>query len=153
MALDRATVVRAALRLLDEVGLHGLSLRKVASELGVQAPALYWHFKNKQELLDEMATTAFADNIDMELPSPGVASRPAKPGETILFFGVGFGAVTPNIAAGQIVTQANQLSLSLQILFGRCRRRRRSTVWRQASWDSISSTSWFHRLPATIWRH
>ncbi|MDP8982012.1 MAG: IPT/TIG domain-containing protein [Acidobacteriota bacterium] len=49
---------------------------------------------------------------------PGVNSRPAAPGETIVIYGIGFGSVTPNIPAGQIVTQANQLSLPLQILFG-----------------------------------
>lgn len=54
--LDKAQVVEAALRLLNEVGLEGLSLRLIAKELDVQAPALYWHFKNKQDLLDEMAT-------------------------------------------------------------------------------------------------
>src|SRR5262245_34717936 len=70
MALDRETVVRTALRLLNEGGLEGLTLRKIATELGVQAPALYWHFKNKQELLDEMATTVFADTVaESEQPS------------------------------------------------------------------------------------
>ncbi|EMF54725.1 TetR/AcrR family transcriptional regulator C-terminal domain-containing protein [Streptomyces bottropensis] len=54
--LDKAQVAEAALRLLNEVGLEGLSLRLIAKELDVQAPALYWHFKNKQDLLDEMAT-------------------------------------------------------------------------------------------------
>lgn len=54
--IDRKLVVDAALRLLNEVGLDGLTLRRIAKELNVQAPALYWHFKNKQELLDEMAT-------------------------------------------------------------------------------------------------
>ncbi len=47
-----------------------------------------------------------------------VASRPAKPGETIVIYGVGFGPVTPVFLAGQIVTQINQLSTSLQIRFG-----------------------------------
>ncbi|WP_327688456.1 TetR/AcrR family transcriptional regulator C-terminal domain-containing protein [Streptomyces tubercidicus] len=54
--IDRKQVVDTALRLLNEVGLDGLTLRGIAKELNVQAPALYWHFKNKQELLDEMAT-------------------------------------------------------------------------------------------------
>ncbi|QRO01912.1 TetR/AcrR family transcriptional regulator C-terminal domain-containing protein [Archangium violaceum] len=63
MRLDRELVVRTALRLLNEVGLEGLTLRRIASELKVQAPALYWHFKNKQELLDEMATTMLRDLI------------------------------------------------------------------------------------------
>ncbi|MDX3105894.1 TetR/AcrR family transcriptional regulator C-terminal domain-containing protein [Nonomuraea angiospora] len=55
MALEKGTIVATALRLLDEVGLDGLTLRRLAGELGVQAPALYWHFRNKQELLDAMA--------------------------------------------------------------------------------------------------
>jgi TetR/AcrR family tetracycline transcriptional repressor len=70
MNLDRQTVVRTALRLLDEVGMDGLTVRKLASELDVQAPALYWHFKNKQELLDDMATAVFTDAMNVSaLPS------------------------------------------------------------------------------------
>jgi TetR/AcrR family tetracycline transcriptional repressor len=63
VALEREAVVRTALRLLDEVGLDGLTVRKLAGELGVQAPALYWHFHSKQALLDEMATAVFADAV------------------------------------------------------------------------------------------
>jgi uncharacterized protein (TIGR03437 family) len=48
----------------------------------------------------------------------GVASRPAQPGETIVIYGVGFGPNNQNIPAGQIVTQANQLTMPLQIIFG-----------------------------------
>ena len=59
MALDREKLVAAGLRLLDEHGLEGLSLRKLATEFDVQASAIYWHFTNKQELLDEMATEMF----------------------------------------------------------------------------------------------
>ncbi|MGW7365010.1 TetR/AcrR family transcriptional regulator C-terminal domain-containing protein [Streptomyces sp. NPDC054841] len=54
--IDRAKVADTALRLLNEVGLEGLTLRAIAKELDVKAPALYWHFKDKQALLDEMAT-------------------------------------------------------------------------------------------------
>ena len=61
--LDRERVVGTALRVLNEVGLEGLTLRRIASELHVQAPALYWHFKNKQELLDEMATTMLRELV------------------------------------------------------------------------------------------
>jgi len=48
-------VIRTALDLLDEVGIDGLSTRRLAERLGVQSPALYWHFKNKRALLDAMA--------------------------------------------------------------------------------------------------
>ncbi|MGW2224672.1 TetR/AcrR family transcriptional regulator C-terminal domain-containing protein [Streptomyces formicae] len=54
--LDRALVARTALDLLNETGLEGLTLRAIAQRLDVKAPALYWHFKDKQALLDEMAT-------------------------------------------------------------------------------------------------
>ncbi|HEY7147609.1 MAG TPA: TetR/AcrR family transcriptional regulator C-terminal domain-containing protein [Streptosporangiaceae bacterium] len=54
--LTKASIVAAALGLLDEVGLDGLTVRAVAARLGVQAPALYWHVRSKQDLLDEMAT-------------------------------------------------------------------------------------------------
>ncbi|WP_214325268.1 TetR/AcrR family transcriptional regulator C-terminal domain-containing protein [Nonomuraea sediminis] len=54
MALDRDLIVRTALRLLDDVGLEKLSLRRLAKELDAHATALYWHFASKQELLDAM---------------------------------------------------------------------------------------------------
>ncbi|MFJ7075897.1 TetR/AcrR family transcriptional regulator [Streptomyces sp. NPDC098781] len=57
--LDRTRVADTALRLLNEVGLDGLTLRAIAKELDVKAPALYWHFKDKQALLDEMATEMY----------------------------------------------------------------------------------------------
>jgi TetR/AcrR family transcriptional regulator, tetracycline repressor protein len=60
--LDRETIVTTALELLDEVGLDGLTLRRLAQELGVQAPALYWHVRNKQELLDLMASRLSLEN-------------------------------------------------------------------------------------------
>jgi TetR/AcrR family tetracycline transcriptional repressor len=54
--LTKAAIVQAALDLLDEAGMDGLTVRALASRLGVQAPALYWHVASKQALLDEMAT-------------------------------------------------------------------------------------------------
>jgi TetR/AcrR family transcriptional regulator, tetracycline repressor protein len=54
--LTKAAIVQAAFDLLDEAGMDGLTVRALASRLGVQAPALYWHVRNKQTLLDEMAT-------------------------------------------------------------------------------------------------
>jgi TetR/AcrR family tetracycline transcriptional repressor len=72
VALDRTHVVKTAIGLLDEVGLDGLTLRRLAKELGVQAPALYWHFKNKQELLDQMVEMISVTEIPKIMPlAPG----------------------------------------------------------------------------------
>ena len=49
---------------------------------------------------------------------PGVQSRPAKPGETIILYGVGFGGVTPSLSAGTLVSQQNTLSNPIEIRFG-----------------------------------
>ena len=48
----------------------------------------------------------------------GIPSRPASPGDTIIFFGIGFGSVTPNVPAGQIVSQSTLLNSPVQMLFG-----------------------------------
>ena len=58
--LDRDRLVAAAFALLEEVGLEGLSMRPLASRLGVQAPALYWHVADKSELLGLMARDIYA---------------------------------------------------------------------------------------------
>lgn len=54
--ISRELIVQAALDLLDEEGIDGVTARALAQRLGVRAPALYWHMSNKQEILDEMGT-------------------------------------------------------------------------------------------------
>ncbi|GAA3121981.1 TetR/AcrR family transcriptional regulator C-terminal domain-containing protein [Streptosporangium carneum] len=74
MKITPEAIARTALRLLDDVGLDGLTMRLVAGELGVQAPALYWHVKNKQELLDAMAGLMLVEAVEgMEMPGRGVS--------------------------------------------------------------------------------
>lgn len=68
MKVNREMVIAAALVLLDRVGLEGITLRLLATELKVQAPTLYWHFKNKEELIDEMATIVLARGTPQLLP-------------------------------------------------------------------------------------
>lgn len=61
MALSRTQVLDAALAILDEYGLGDLTMRRLASSLGVQPGALYWHVTNKQALLAQMADEILAD--------------------------------------------------------------------------------------------
>ena len=51
-------------------------------------------------------------------PVSNISFRPAHPGETINFFGNGFGPVTPSPDQGQVVSQANQLTTPLLVFFG-----------------------------------
>jgi TetR/AcrR family transcriptional regulator, tetracycline repressor protein len=68
MKINRDMVTRAALKLLNEVGLERLTLRLLGRELKVQAATLYWHFKSKEELIDEMATTVLAEGAGQLIP-------------------------------------------------------------------------------------
>ncbi len=73
MALSREQVIDTAVRLLDEVGLEALSLRRVARELGVSAPTLYWHVTDKRALLDHVAERLLADQWLATTPAAGQA--------------------------------------------------------------------------------
>ncbi len=55
MSLTRAEILASALEILDGFGLADLSMRRIATSLGVQPGALYWHFDNKQSLLAALA--------------------------------------------------------------------------------------------------
>jgi len=48
-------IIAAALELLTASGLNDLSLRDIAQKLDIKAPALYWYFKSKSDLVDYMA--------------------------------------------------------------------------------------------------
>jgi AcrR family transcriptional regulator len=63
MALDRHLILQHAFVVLNEAGLEGLTLRRLAARLDVKAPAIYWHFKDKQDLLDEMATQVLRESM------------------------------------------------------------------------------------------
>ena len=71
MQLRRADVLDGALAILDEYGLADLTMRRLASSLGVQPGALYWHFPNKQTLLG-----ALADRILAPLDSQVLSAVP-----------------------------------------------------------------------------
>jgi TetR/AcrR family tetracycline transcriptional repressor len=65
--LTRDAIVEAALALLEREGMQGLSMRKLAQELGAGAASLYWHVGDKEELL-----SLLLDRIvgEAEIPEP-----------------------------------------------------------------------------------
>ncbi|WP_439679598.1 TetR/AcrR family transcriptional regulator [Embleya sp. MST-111070] len=54
-AVTLDALVEAGLAVLERDGLDALSMRSVAAELEVRAPSLYWHVRDKEELLDLLA--------------------------------------------------------------------------------------------------
>jgi TetR/AcrR family tetracycline transcriptional repressor len=54
-SLSRELVADRALAIADAEGLEAVTIRRLASELGVTPMALYWHFKTKDDLLDGLA--------------------------------------------------------------------------------------------------
>jgi AcrR family transcriptional regulator len=65
--LTREAIVEAALRVLDRQGMDALSMRRVGEELGTGAASLYWHVRNKGELLQLVFERATAEVV---LPKP-----------------------------------------------------------------------------------
>jgi TetR/AcrR family tetracycline transcriptional repressor len=70
VSINRSDVLASAIRVLDEVGLPDLTMRRVAADLGVAPGALYWHIPNKQSLLAAIADTVVSD--------PGLAAAASK---------------------------------------------------------------------------
>ncbi|SDT44622.1 TetR/AcrR family transcriptional regulator [Actinoplanes derwentensis] len=62
--LSRTGIRDCALTIIDRDGLDGLSMRKLAAALGVSAPALYFHFPTKEQLLDDVAS-AIMEKVDV----------------------------------------------------------------------------------------
>jgi len=63
--LDRESIERAALRLIDDEGLAEFSMRHLGKKLGVEAMSLYHHYPSKAHLLD-----ALLDRLIGSLPIP-----------------------------------------------------------------------------------
>jgi TetR/AcrR family tetracycline transcriptional repressor len=68
--LTRGSIVSAALTLVGEVGLDVFSMRRLAQQLDVKSPALYWHFRSRVELLSEAAEVLIM-GAGMGAPVPG----------------------------------------------------------------------------------
>jgi TetR/AcrR family tetracycline transcriptional repressor len=69
--LNKEVVVERGLALADAEGLDALTIRRLATELGVTPMALYWHFRNKEELLAALGDQVWREldtNIDPAAP-------------------------------------------------------------------------------------
>lgn len=73
-SLTSREVALAALAMVERDGLDGLSMRRLADDLGVQAASLYWHVQSKDHLLDLMAAELFS-TLSLPVPAPGGSWR------------------------------------------------------------------------------
>lgn len=69
--IERAAIVEAARRILEEEGVEALSMRRMAKEVGATPMALYHHVRDKDELL--MLTLA---GLAAEVPRPELPADP-----------------------------------------------------------------------------
>jgi uncharacterized protein (TIGR03437 family) len=70
-----------------------------------QAPFLV---NNKQYVVAQLPDQSFV----------GIPSRPAKPGDILTIYGIGFGTVQPATAPGDVATQSTKLDTNATFLFG-----------------------------------
>jgi AcrR family transcriptional regulator len=67
--LSQDAIVHAALRVLDREGSAGLSMRRVAEELGTGPASLYWHVANKDALIN-LIIDQVAGEVALPEPDP-----------------------------------------------------------------------------------
>jgi AcrR family transcriptional regulator len=65
--LTREAIVSAAVEVLDEAGIEGLSMRRVAEHLSTGAASLYWHVADKEQLIHLVLDRVMGE---IELPEP-----------------------------------------------------------------------------------
>ncbi len=63
--LNRHKVLEAALSVIDDHGLEELTMRRLALELGVEAPSLYKHIAGKPDILDGIVELVY-EEIDFD---------------------------------------------------------------------------------------
>lgn len=80
--LDRQAWVRAALKLLRTESIENVRVEPLAKELGVTKGSFYWHFKDRDDLLQEIldtwrkrATSDVIERLEKRFDNPGEAIR------------------------------------------------------------------------------
>jgi AcrR family transcriptional regulator len=73
--LSRERILSVALQMIDEQGMKGFSLRRLAAELAVDPMAIYYHLPNKQAILAGLVERVFAG---LRLPPASLQSWPER---------------------------------------------------------------------------
>ena len=95
-------------------GSANFTSNKVALAPGLLAPAAF-RVGGRQYLAAQFSDGAFVGRPEL---IAGVGFRTAKPGDTLIVYGVGFGDVTPSIPPGVIADRQNAILAPVSIQFG-----------------------------------
>ena len=88
---QKALILGEARALFLESGEKGLSMRKLAASIGMTPAAIYWHFKNKEELLGEIfleGVETLSRDMSRALAGNGALDRLRLCSESFLAFGL-----------------------------------------------------------------
>jgi AcrR family transcriptional regulator len=113
--LTTEAIVAAAVGVLDAEGLDGLTMRRVAEELGVSAASLYWHVGSKDGLLDHILELVIGE---IEVPE----AEPERWQEQLKEVAIGMRATilrhrdVVRISIGRIPMGPNSLRFSERVL-------------------------------------
>ena len=114
----RLTLEREATLMLAESGLEGLSLRKLAERVGVSPPALYHHFRDKNDLLCAIAEKGF-DALDaaVSLATAGAVGDSVARLRAFVFAYVAFATESPetyDLMFGRTIWKSGRPTVSLR---------------------------------------
>ena len=76
-SLSREVVADRALVIADAEGIEAVTIRRLATELGVTPMALYWHFRTKEDLLAGLADRVL-DAVVVPAAQRGLGGRPPR---------------------------------------------------------------------------
>lgn len=82
----RPQILASALEVLREHGLEGVTMRAVADRAGVTAPALYWHFADKEALIREVGREVSRTLRDRMLEAGSAPTAEARLRRTLEVF-------------------------------------------------------------------
>jgi AcrR family transcriptional regulator len=92
----RAEILAAAERIFVEHGYEGATIRKIADEVGLSSTALYMHFSEKGEILQEICKQTFAALMEVNLAILAEPGEPQDRMRRMMRAYVDFGFANPN---------------------------------------------------------
>jgi len=105
----RAEILAAAERIFVEHGYEGATIRKIADEVGLSSTALYMHFSEKGEILQEICRQAFESLLAANQDAIAAAGTPEERMRQMMRAYVEFGFSNPNAYRLVYMTRPSEL--------------------------------------------